>query len=345
MAFFTAFVEHLASASKGAVRRFFCMKIVSSSLASNPPSREQRARVCAVVVAFNRCEMLRLCLAQLQLQSRPLDAILVVNNASTDDTAHMVKTEFPAVTLLDLPENGGGAGGFHAGMKHAFEQGFDWLWLMDDDVLASPDALEQMMRCSEEGDVLVPLQQDALERLYGVNLWAGRLVEVTKEVLSGKRPLGGRYAFAFAGPVISRQVIEKVGLPRAEFFIWFDDAEYSLRVHDAKLKIRIVPAAILRHDVGGNPKTVRFLNRTLVRIVPAPWKLYYGTRNMLYVLLRQKVSRRGRQRMLFQYGLSQLYQSALDLIYETPRLSRLQARLKGIKDGISGNLGKELNKP
>ena len=97
-------------------------------------------RVCAVVVAFNRSAMLFSCLERLRAQSRPLDAILVVNNASTDDTAAMVRREFPGVTLLDLPENGGGAGGFHAGMKHAFEEGFEWLWLMDDDVLPAPDA-------------------------------------------------------------------------------------------------------------------------------------------------------------------------------------------------------------
>lgn len=285
--------------------------------------------------------MLRSCLEHLQNQTHTPDAILVVNNASTDDTAAMVRREFPSVELLDLPENGGGAGGFHAGMKHAFEQGFDWLWLMDDDVLASPNALEKMMAQSEAGDVLVPLQQDTMGRVYGVTLWAGRLVEVTREVLSGARPLEGRYLFAFAGPVVSRRVIERIGLPRAEFFIWFDDAEYSLRVHEAKLRIRVVPDALLFHDVGGNPKTLKFLGRTLVRIVPAPWKLYYGARNMLSVILNRPVSKRRRQRMLFQFSLSQVYQLLLDLLFEEDRFQRMKMRGRGIRDGITGNLGKK----
>lgn len=303
------------------------------------------ARVCAVVVAFNRCEMLRQCLEHLRAQSRPLDAILVVNNASTDGTSAMVRSEFPGVTLLDLPENGGGAGGFHAGMKHGFEAGFDWLWLMDDDVLASPDALEKMMAQSAEGDVLVPLQQDSVGRVYGVTLWAGRMVEVTKEVLGGARPLAGDYLFAFAGPVVSRRVIERIGLPRAEFFIWFDDAEYSLRVHEAKLRVRVVPQARLSHDVGGQPKTLKLLGRSIIRIVPAPWKLYYGTRNMLSVILRRPVSTRRRQRMLLQFCLSQVYQGLLDLT-EEDRLQRLKMRGRGIWDGVTGDLGKkELTRP
>ena len=253
----------------------------------------------------------------------------------------MVREEFPGVKLLELPKNSGGAGGFHAGMKRAFDDGFEWLWIMDDDVIASNDACELMMRQSAHGDVLVPLQQDTLNRLYGVVVWTGRLVEITEDILAKRRPLVGKYLFAFAGPILSRRVIEQVGLPREEFFIWFDDAEYSLRIHDAKLKIRIVPEALLFHDVGGNPKTVKLLSKTLVRITPAPWKLYYGTRNMLWVLLQQKVSLRRRQRMMFQFLLTQGYQLLQDVLFEPDRKQRLQMRWRGIRDGITGNLGKK----
>lgn len=298
-------------------------------------------RVCAVVVAFNRQPKLRECLRALQEQTRPLDEILVVNNASTDGTLAMLVDEFPAVAVLDLPHNGGGAGGFHAGMRRAVDEGFDWLWLMDDDVIAAPDALEQVMLQSASGDVLVPLQQDALGRCYGLTRWTGRLVETTSDILEGKRPLSGKYLFSFAGPMISRRVVEKVGLPDKEFFIWFDDAEYSLRVLEAKFEVRVVPEAKLFHDVGGVPQTNTILGREIIRIVPAPWKLYYGTRNMLHVLLRQRVSRRQRQRMLFQFLLTQGYQSVQDILFEADRVQRWKMRWRGIKDGISGDLGKK----
>ena len=98
---------------------------------------------------------------------------------------------------------------------------------------------------------------------------------------------------------------------------------------------------MIEHDVGGNPRTHRLLGKTLVRIAPAPWKLYYGTRNMLFVLLRQKASRRARQRMLVQFALSQGYQSLLDLLFQDDRAKRFTMRGRGLWDAVRGNLGKK----
>jgi len=311
------------------------------NLSSLPNPKSGPERVCAVVVAFNRCDKLRECLTHLQAQTRPLDAILVVNNASTDGTAAMVREEFPDVTVETLPENTGGAGGFHAGMKRAYEEGFDWLWIMDDDVLAAPDALEHMMAQSGEADVLVPLQRDSVGRFYGVTQWKSRSLDVTQSILTGKLPVRGAYGFSFAGPMIARRVMEAVGWPRAEFFIWFDDGEYALRVEAARLRVRAVTNAVLQHDVGGTPQSRKFGGRKILRIVPPPWKLYYGARNTLFVLLRHPLARRRRQRMLLSFLLSQIYGGAQDLLLEADRAQRLQLRLRGLKDGITGNLGKK----
>lgn len=304
-------------------------------MSTSPP------RVCAVVVAFNRREKLRACLEHLKAQTRPLDAILVVDNASTDDTAAMVRENFPDVSLWTLPENSGGAGGFHAGMKRAYSEGFDWLWIMDDDVLALPDALEKMLAATDGADVLVPLQRDGVGRLYGVTRWTDRSREVTGDIVAGRRGATGAYLFSFAGPMIARRVIEEVGLPRADFFIWFDDGEYSLRVEAARLRVRAVLGAVLLHDVGGEPQTRQLLGRSLIRIVPPPWKLYYGARNTLFVITRRPFARRRRQRMLLHFFLSQGYQCAQDLLFEADRIERVRMRARGIKDGIMGNMGKK----
>lgn len=85
-------------------------------------------RVCAVIATYNRKELLRECLQSVLSQTRLPDHILVVDNASTDGTQEMLKEESPQVEVLRLPENQGGAGGFHEGMKRAYEEGFDWLW-------------------------------------------------------------------------------------------------------------------------------------------------------------------------------------------------------------------------
>lgn len=119
-------------------------------------------RVCAVVVTYNRKELLRKCLAALKSQTRKPDHILVVDNASTDGTPEMLKEEFPQVEVLRLPENQGSAGGFHEGMNRAYEEGWDWIWIMDDDALPEPTALERLLACSDTADILIPALVDSL---------------------------------------------------------------------------------------------------------------------------------------------------------------------------------------
>lgn len=295
-------------------------------------------RVCAVVVAYNRREMLRECLRCLLAQTHPPNHILVVDNASTDGTREMVASDFPGVEVLALPRNSGGAGGFHAGMQWALGHDFDWFWIMDDDVRPMPDCLAQVWAKRQPNSVMVTLQRDDLDRLYGVHIWTGRGIDVTGEIVARRRPLQGDYLFAFAGPILSREVVEKVGLPIKDFFIWFDDWEYSLRVQRAGCRIIAVPEAVVVHDVGGKPRQARFFGRTITRITPAPWKLYYGARNMLYVLLRDKRP----AREMLQFFASQMNNLLKDIVCEPDRGSRVRMRLRGLRDGARGRLGKRV---
>ncbi|HEX8679505.1 MAG TPA: glycosyltransferase, partial [Chthoniobacterales bacterium] len=105
-------------------------------------------RVCAVVVTYNRKALLDECLCALRAQSRTLDGILIVDNASTDGTAAMLEERGhradPRVHYLRLEQNLGGAGGFHRAFADAYAAGFDWIWAMDDDTIVDQDALEQL---------------------------------------------------------------------------------------------------------------------------------------------------------------------------------------------------------
>jgi len=128
--------------------------------------------VCAVVVTYNRKDLLIECLEGLRRQTRPVDAIYLVDNASTDGTPELLlekgyikelpplnivepwEKEFEVENLVDhqsikiyyvrMNENTGGAGGFYEGMKRAYEKTYDWFWLMDDDVEPDPNCLQKM---------------------------------------------------------------------------------------------------------------------------------------------------------------------------------------------------------
>lgn len=296
-------------------------------------------RVCAVVVTYNRMALLEDCLEALQAQTVQMDNILVVDNAGTDATQEMLAEKFPGVTTLALPKNVGGAGGFHEGIKWAYEHGYDWIWLMDDDGRPAPDCLERLLVHKRPNTVLVPLQQDSRGRLYGVSVWRGRHIDITQQVAHRKRPVRGQFLFAFVGPLISREIVEQVGLPNKDFFIWFDDFEYCLRINALEgASVIAVPDAIFFHDFGENAREVRFLGRRSIRSYQPAWKLYYGARNPLYILMR---SRRNLQEVLL-HSLVQARLLLMDVVYEPDRWERVKMRTLGMRDGAIGRLGKRV---
>src|SRR5690606_32346153 len=107
--------------------------------------------VAVVIVTYNRADLLVRMLDGLAAQTRRPDAVVVVDNASSDHTGEVLaaRTDLP-LHVITSPDNLGGAGGFHLGMKTAHEQGFDRSWLVDDDVVPAPDCLEVLMASDED---------------------------------------------------------------------------------------------------------------------------------------------------------------------------------------------------
>lgn len=192
-------------------------------------------KVAAVVVTYNRLDMLQQCLEHLESQTSPCD-ILVVNNACTDGTdqwLRIYRQSHGNVFTHRIAENAGSAGGFHAGMRWAVEAGYDGIWIMDDDCLPNADALEKLLEADE-------LLQGDYGWLSSVVLWTdGTECEVGRQKL--KKHLYNDCLYLSHGLVpaeqatfvsffLRAQTIRAAGLPIAKFFILGDDMEYTRRV-------------------------------------------------------------------------------------------------------------------
>ena len=105
--------------------------------------------VAIVVVTYNRADLLGRMLDGLVALERHPDAVIVVDNASTDHTQDVLRRDDLPLQVVTSPDNLGGAGGFHLGVRTACEQGFDRIWLMDDDVVPAPDCLAVLMASDE----------------------------------------------------------------------------------------------------------------------------------------------------------------------------------------------------
>ena len=212
--------------------------------------------ICAVVVTYNRKELLGESLDALLAQTRPVDKILVVDNASTDGTPEFLQQKGyltrSQIIHLRLPQNVGGAGGFHEGVKQAFDAQFDWIWVLDDDSIASPDALEQLLTArqqfdeSHRPDLLASKVVWTDGSLHPMNEPTLKTWDMESAVLAAQYATISIRTATFVSLLLHRRLIKRYGLPWADYFIWGDDTEYTARILRYELGVW-VPASRVLH--------------------------------------------------------------------------------------------------
>lgn len=241
-------------------------------------------KIVAVVVTYNRCNLLQKVMESLRRQTVKLEQIIVVDNGATDGTHDWLDSQTDLTVVHQ--ENVGGSGGFHRGISEAMKTDADWIWCMDDDVFPREDCLQQLLNYGER------------EAYNGIicphRLMSGRTFTGEAKTLNLSNPFRDMHnnmltaeeveqneatsivGMAFEGPLIRRKVVEKIGLPNKELFILFDDTDYSFRATLAGYKVWVVRDALMdKHD---------FQSATSYREekMKNKWKLAYHIRNTAY---------------------------------------------------------------
>jgi rhamnopyranosyl-N-acetylglucosaminyl-diphospho-decaprenol beta-1,3/1,4-galactofuranosyltransferase len=209
-------------------------------------------RVAAVVVTYNRRDLLLEALAAVCAQSRAPDTVIVVDNASADGTAAAVRTAFPAVQLAELTRNYGGAGGFAYGMALALAGAADLIWLMDDDTVPEPDALAELLAVRER----YPSRPPALVasrvvwtdgRAHPMNTPRTKpFVTKAERLAAGAAGCTAIRSASFVSILVDAGECRKRGLPQADYFLWNDDFEFTTRLLRANAGL-LCPASVAVH--------------------------------------------------------------------------------------------------
>lgn len=251
-------------------------------------------KIIAVIVTYNRKALLRVVLDAVSGQSYLPDIILVIDNKSTDGTSEYLKgveAKLPQIKHILMTENLGGAGGFHYGMKHAYELGADWIWVLDDDATPKYDALEKLIT----SEVFKHFQNND-ERLLG--FLASRVDWTDGSICQMNVPNTARefhdlhhlttnccriITASFVSILVNREALKTAGYPVKEFFIWFDDVEHTRRITEMNNTVAYyIPDSVVIHQTPTNlfPMDIAQIDRMTL------WKYKYGIRNELSSTLR-----------------------------------------------------------
>jgi len=276
--------------------------------------------VCAVLVTYNRVDVLKTALSHIRAQTLQPAYVVVVDNNSTDDTKAFLSSindgEF--IQCLFLDKNYGYAGGIAHGMEYALKQkNFDYFWIMDDDSFQANDTLSVLVK-NIEGSGFDILGSSGFTIKYGM-----------KKPITAQNKIKEADFILIDGAIVKANVVSQIGAPSEKYFMMCEDYEYCKRIKKNGFKVGVLNMdSINRLHLGGGGQ---FTKNTL-------WRGYYHSRNHM-LILKQYFSLMS----LFGYVVTQSKFIIAAAILAPDRFKRVKLRFVGIWHGLRGIEGKTLD--
>lgn len=295
-------------------------------------------RVLAVVCNFNKRDFLRGVLTALSAYDRRLLDVLVVDNASSDGSPGMVREEFPRFRLLETGSNLGGTGGFNAGMSWGLRRGgYEFLWLLDNDVIVHSDALEALLdvmdsdtRIGLAGSTVLLLEDPERIQEAGACIdWrTGDLRRAAEGLLAPYKRRHRRFEvhYAAACSLLARvEAVERVGIWDPAYFLLWDDIEWGIRMRRAGWRVVTTTRSRVQH--------ASFDNR---RSSAPVMSNYLRFRNAYYFFWRFCPPRHRRSLLFRQFRANIALADSYELDGDTLNAEAVRRAITDILDGRMG---------
>ncbi|TDQ16972.1 hypothetical protein DFQ04_1620 [Algoriphagus boseongensis] len=288
--------------------------------------------VAIIVVNWNGIEFTKSCLASLRKVDYPNYAIILVDNASENEEGKQLKQLFPEIHLIQNQENLGFAGGNNVGIRKALKEGFSHILLLNNDTLVKPDFLGQLVRKAIQNPKTGIIQPLILFLHNPKEIWSagGKWVKsLSRAITLGDREPLADYRFKKVEldwatgccMLVSREAILQAGLLNEQYFLYFEDVEWSLRIKAAGFGVQLEEKSVIYHEAGASSKK-KSNEGTL-----SPKVFYFHVRNQFFLVRGQEGNFGG---MIYHLGRFTLW-----MIYFLfrGRFQKLKAVAKGIRDG------------
>lgn len=294
-----------------------------------------KIRLGVIIVTFNRLNLLKECICACLEQSYPFEEIYIINNASTDGTKEYLNTlKESKINIYNSKENLGGAYGFYKGIKHFEDSSLDYILLIDDDAILDENYNRDITKYIKPNDKKISgysgtvftdnkIQYEHRRHLKKITVFKE---EFSKE-LEYKKNYFDYELSTFCGLFIPVKLIKKIGYPMKEFFIWFDDTEYSLRLLKYG-KIRNINSAYLNHKTTLNTQSGH------------NWKSYYSIRNRI-AILKKHFNEKELKKYICLLRFKIVLLKILSILKKSLYYKNVYELYRdALQDGLADNLGK-----
>lgn len=198
------------------------------------------------------------CLESLEKVEYQALSVLTVDNGSADGSPDAIHRAFPKVTVIELSENRGFAGGNSAGIQRAEKAGAKYVWLLNNDAAAEPDTLWPMVMAAEAdphlamvGSLIYDLEPPQRLQEWGggwFSPWSGR-AQAHRE-----RPPQERLAYITgASALIRAEALTAVGGLDCAYFLYGEDVDLGFRLRVAGWRLGVATASRVRHKQWSSP--------------------------------------------------------------------------------------------
>lgn len=296
-------------------------------------------KVAAIVVTYNRKGELIKNIQAILSQSFLIDRYYIIDNHSSDGTEEYLYKEGilqnPIIKYVYLDENIGGAGGFYTGLKMAYDDGYDFICLMDDD--GRPADADMMKNLIEQAQCIYSTKKELLlnslvcgdSNILSFGLSGGiKTKEIAAERENDNLIMGT--INPFNGTLVSKELVDAIGFPNKDFFIKGDEEDYYKRALRSGAFVATVYNSNYFHPILER-KTFKVLGQMKKGSTESPWKEYYRARNFTYMFKRDGES--------IKYVRQNFRQILIALKYNSQKWKTIKMIIKGWKDGVAGKLG------
>lgn len=301
-------------------------------------------RVAASITAYEDEDAVKTCLQSIQQQSFKVETVLIVDNSHEPILSS--KYVEKGIVVRACPENIGTAGALKLQVEWAIEQGFDFIWIFDQDSKPQKDCLEKLIDCYEMlassnfpiGIIApIPIEPETGYKLHGLNFEGYRLSPVKPEC--NKKSFYTCDVVIASGSLVNTDAAQTIEVPNTDLFIDAVDWAYCLALRQREFNVVVVNNAFMDHNYAScSTGRLPFLRKDVLIHNYSPMRRYYICRNHTYIL--KQYAEKYLSLHLYTSRISYLAKTVFKILaYEhSDKRTKVWACISGTIDGFRGDL-------